>query len=102
MKRRLRGMKARVEKINNELDEVNDLQSESEALLDAADDAMISARAGFQNITNMRTSLRNSSLVLEAKEGILSGLNPLYRTKYVKPAQEHAEALKRLAMDYQK
>lgn len=95
-------VKQKLDKVSLGLSEVEDLYEESDSLLDRAEDALSEANRNYQNLTNVQLSLKNSSLILERKEGILYGLNPLYRNKYVKPAQEHAEALRRLAQDYQK
>lgn len=94
-------MKERLEKVSSDLAEVDELHAQSEALLDEAEDAMAVADRSYSNLTNIKLALKNSSLILERKEGILYGLNPLYRSKYVKPAHDHAEALRRLAEDYQ-
>lgn len=70
-------------------------------LLDAADILIAATKENIQNVTHIRDRLRNSSYILERREGILYDLNPLYRTKYVKPAQQHAQQLMDKARHYQ-
>jgi len=102
MNRKLRQVKGNVRIVETGLGELDKLHGDSKGMLQAAQNALSAAKASYSNITNTRLAIKNSSLALEHQEGILYGLNPRYQNQYVSPAQAHAEALKRLVLDYQR
>lgn len=99
-RRRLKHLIKKIEQISVNLEDAEELREEADDMLYDADQFLVDAKENLKNLTNIKTRLMNSTIVLEKREKILYDLNPLYRSKYVKPSQEHADELMRIATEY--
>ncbi|KAK6631889.1 hypothetical protein RUM44_006919 [Polyplax serrata] len=92
-------LKKKLGKFTSQLEEVDDVRGQADNLLFDADSYLTEVEENIKNLTGVKSRLANATELLKTKEGILQNLNPLYRNKYVKPAQMHAAILMKKAKE---
>ncbi|XP_015910992.1 laminin subunit alpha-1 isoform X2 [Parasteatoda tepidariorum] len=92
---REREVNAIVGEIYDFVDSANKTLKEADELLGLANGAIIDAAVKFEFLPRLLRDLDNATNQLDEHQSILARLNPLYKEKYVIPAQKHADELER-------
>ncbi|GFU33502.1 laminin subunit alpha-1 [Nephila pilipes] len=88
-------VQAIINEINGVVDASNQTLKEADELLSLASGAIIDAAVKFEFLPRLLRDLSNATDKLDEHRGILARLNPLYKEKYVIPAQKHADELEK-------
>ncbi|GIY26654.1 laminin subunit alpha-2 [Caerostris darwini] len=84
-----------INEINGIIDSSNKTLKEADELLSLARAAIIDGAVKFEFLPRLLRDLENGTDKLDEHRGILARLNPLYKEKYVIPAQKHADDLEK-------
>ncbi|CAL1296819.1 unnamed protein product [Larinioides sclopetarius] len=88
-------VQAIINEIGGIVDAANLTLKEADELLNLAKAAIIDGAVKFEFLPRLLRDLENATEKLDEHRGILARLNPLYKEKYVIPAQKHADELER-------
>ncbi|XP_035204465.1 laminin subunit alpha-1-like [Stegodyphus dumicola] len=92
-KAREKAVRGIVDEISGYIDSSNMTLKEADDLLSKAKSAIIDGAVKFEYLPRLLRDLSNATDRLDEHRGILTHLNPLYKEKYVIPAQKHADQL---------
>ncbi|XP_067126672.1 LOW QUALITY PROTEIN: laminin subunit alpha lam-3-like [Centruroides vittatus] len=100
----IQGTRGALEEIQDAIDKIlevaakaNKTLTDADKILEKARNAVIDADVKYDSLARVSRELDNATNELEEKFSILSRLNPLYKEKYVIPAQKQAEYLEKQA-----
>ncbi|XP_055952530.1 laminin subunit alpha-1-like isoform X1 [Argiope bruennichi] len=88
-------VQAIISEIGGIVDSANLTLKEADELLTLAKAAIIDGAVKFEFLPRLLRDLENATEKLDEHRAILARLNPLYKEKYVIPAQKHADELER-------
>ncbi|GBO14279.1 hypothetical protein AVEN_254744-1, partial [Araneus ventricosus] len=88
-------VQAVINEIGGIVDAANLTLKEADELLNLAKAAIIDGAVKFEFLPRLLRDLENGTEKLDEHRAILARLNPLYKEKYVIPAQKHADELER-------
>ncbi|KAG8183116.1 hypothetical protein JTE90_024425 [Oedothorax gibbosus] len=94
-KAREKEVQAMINEINGFVEASNKTLMDADELLQLANSAIIDGAVKFEFLPRLLRDLNNATDKLDEYRGILAQLNPLYKEKYVIPAQKHADELEK-------